>query len=44
MKAIRTVVIFDSEDSEIWSGSMHDFGRENGRDVLRNVCDQLRNN
>lgn len=39
---IPGIVLCDGDDREIWSGSLHDFGRRNGTEVVREVIAQFR--
>lgn len=42
MKSIRDVLVLDGDGREVWAGSMHDFGRANGRNLLGHVVAQMR--
>ena len=42
MRRIPTITLLDAIGAETWSGSLHDFGRSNGREVVADVVSQFR--
>lgn len=42
MQAIRHIAILDADGAEVWTGTLHEFGKSNGREAVAEVVAQFR--